>query len=178
MSESASPVTTALSLGPCDDVRELAARYLEEYVAKIRVFLQVTDDSALWQRPREGTNSLGNLLLHLSGNLELWINNSLGNGTYQRDRGAEFSTDQGAGKEELLIRLEEVVARCRATLMEFPQKQLSARIDVQGYEMDGLGIIVHAVEHMSYHTGQIAWAVKGASPEGAAIELYPQHADE
>ena len=172
------PVVTALTQGPCPSFHLLSARYLEEYCAKIRVVAEELDDDQLWWRRAEGTNSVGNLLLHLAGNLSLWILQGVGGEAYVRDRAGEFAASGGAGREELLSRLEAVVARCREVLERDLDHPLDRPLDIQGYSVDAQGAIFHAVEHMGYHTGQIVWAVKLLLGSRHGIEFYPQHGSE
>jgi uncharacterized damage-inducible protein DinB len=175
---SASPVQTALSQGPCSSFHLLAARYLEEYLGKIHHAVSLLDEEQLWWRPAPGTNSLGNLLLHLTGNLSLWLGQGLGEVPYARDRAGEFTAERSQGREALLGGLTQAVAECRRILTEEDGKALDRPVDVQGYQADALGVIFHAVEHMSYHTGQILWAAKQALGQEHGIEFYPRHRDE
>lgn len=170
-------VTNVLQRGPCPRLPELLARYLEEYLAKIRVAAAALPDEALWHRPTEPVNSVANLLLHLAGNLSLWILRGLGGEEVARDRSGEFAARGGLGGDELLARLAEVVERCTATLRALDEASLAEVVELQGYTVDRLGVAVHAVEHMSYHTGQILQLAKLLAP-AAGIELYPQHRGE
>ena len=175
---SSEPVVTALSRGPCPSFHLLSARYLDEYCAKIRVVAEELDEDQLWWRPAEGTNSVGNLLLHLVGNLSLWILQGVGGETYERDRAGEFAASGGPGREELLSGLESVVARCREVLERDRENSLDRQLDIQGYSVDARGAMFHAVEHMGYHTGQIVWAVKLLLGSRHGIEFYPRHSSE
>lgn len=170
--------TTALSRGPAGALPELAGRYLEEYLEKIRLALERLDGDQLWWRPAPGTNSAGNLLLHLCGNLSYWILAGVGGRPYQRDRGGEFAADRSDGSAELLGRLEEVVMACRGVLAALAPEDLERRVAIQGYDTNVLGAVFHAVEHMSYHTGQIVWIVKAQQAGPDRLEFYPQHAGE
>jgi uncharacterized damage-inducible protein DinB len=172
----------ALARGPAGGLPELASRYLEEYLDKIRVSLERLDEDQIWWRPAPGTNSAGNLVLHLSGNLSLWILSGVGGRPFERHRSEEFAADRSHGRAELLSRLEEVVAACRGVLGSLAPEDLEREAEVQGYEVDVLGAVFHAVEHMSYHAGQIVWIAKsltngGGEGEGR-MEFYPRHAGE
>jgi uncharacterized damage-inducible protein DinB len=170
----APPVATALSRGRAEGLQELAARYLEEYLGKIAFALERLPDDRLWWRPTPDSNSAGNLVLHLCGNLSLWLLASVGGEAFNRDRAAEFSARGGVDAPELTRRLREVVGRCTALLRGLPSDALGRRLRVQGYDTDVQGVVFHAAEHMSYHTGQILYLLKAAAPEGG-VELYPQH---
>src|SRR5436190_14187015 len=91
---------TALSRGRAD-LFELAARYLEEYLAKTRLVLDELPAERLWWRPRPSANSAANLVLHLCGNLSLWLLKSVGDEAFERDRAAEFAAISGPGAAEL-----------------------------------------------------------------------------
>lgn len=174
------PPRIALSRGPAGGLPELAARYLEEYLDKIRLAAERLDEDQVWWRPGPGTNSVGNLILHLSGNLSLWILSGVGGRPFDRRRSEEFSADRSHGRAELLARLEEVVTACRGVLAALGPEDLEREARVQGYSVNVLGAVFHAVEHMSYHTGQIVWIAKRLSGgEGEErLEFYPQHAEE
>jgi uncharacterized damage-inducible protein DinB len=172
------PLATALSRGPAGSFFELAARYLEEYDAKIAIALAELPEDRLWWRPAAGTNSPGNLVLHLCGNLSLWLLGAVGGETHHRDRAGEFTADGGSDKAELRGRLGEVVARCTALLRGLEPDIAGRRLEVQGYSTDAFAAVFHAVEHMSYHTGQMLYLAKLSLPEGRSLELYPQHRGE
>src|SRR5687768_1530972 len=64
-----------------------------EYPAKISQCLATLPSGALWQRTDTGSNSIGNLLLHLEGNVRQWIISSVGGAPDARQRSAEFAAD-------------------------------------------------------------------------------------
>ena len=169
---------TALSRGPAASLPELASRYLEEYLDKIRLAVAGLDDEQIWWRPAPGTNSAANLMLHLCGNLSLWILAGAGGRSYERHRSAEFAADGGRSKGELLEGLGRVVAECREVLGALDPAALDRPLGVQGYEADLLSAVVHGVEHMSYHTGQIVWIAKQLRAGTDPFEFYPRHSGE
>ena len=171
-------LATALSRGPAPSFPELAARYLEEYLAKISFALERLPPERLWWRPTPDANAAGNLLLHLCGNLTQWVLSGLGGQQVERHRAAEFAAREGAPKDELLKRLAGVVDDVRAVLGVLEAADLAAPRHLQGYDTDGAGVVFHVVEHMSYHTGQIVAATKQITGPGARIEFYPQHRGE
>ena len=179
MSSTSAPrpaVATALSRGAGASFAELAARYLEEYLAKIAFALERLPPERLWWRPTPESNAAGNLVLHLCGNLSLWLLASVGGEPFVRDRAAEFAATGGADAGELRARLAAVVARCAALLRRLDEDRLDQPLDVQGYQTDVRAAVFHAVEHMSYHTGQLLYLLKQSVPAGGErVELYPQH---
>jgi hypothetical protein len=173
--------------GAADRLVELADRYLGEYLEKIDRSTAGLGPEAIWHRPDERSNSIGNLLLHLRGNLTQWVLGGLLGEPFERRRGAEFAARPeaadpgrrvGLGRDELLAALAEVVERCRAGVRRLEAGELGRRRAIQGYEIDGYGALFHAVEHMSYHTGQIVMRAKELLPPGVELEFYPQHRNE
>ncbi len=169
---------TALSRGPAPSLPELAGRYLEEYLDKVRLALAGLDDEQVWWRPAPGTNSAGNLVLHLCGNLSLWLLAGAGGRHYERHRSAEFAAEGGHSRDELLAKLAGVVAECLEVLAALDSADLARPLEVQGYTTDLLSAVLHAVEHTSYHTGQIVWIAKQLRAGKAPFEFYPRHTGE
>jgi len=152
----------------------LLGRYLE----RIQFAVSRLDDEQLWWRPAEGTNSVGNLVLHLRGNLTQWIVSGLGGAPDRRRRSLEFSAVDGATAPELLAELTQVVDRCREIAAGLDEAELDRVRSIQGYEVTGLVALYHAVEHMSYHTGQIVYVAKQLLGPSSGIDFYPQHRNE
>ena len=99
-------------------------------------------------------------MLHLCGNISQYVISSLGETEDKRNRDAEFSVTGGLTKDELLKKLEDVVDTAKRVVFDSTSSQLVKIRSVQGFSFSGVGIILHAVEHYSYHTGQIAFWVK------------------
>ena len=155
-----------------------ADKYLGEYLQKIEHCTSLLSEPQVWWRPNDACNSVGNLLLHLRGNLSQWVLAGIGGEAIERHRSAEFAAREAAPKSELLAGLADAVARARRTVREIQSADLARRTRVQGYDTDGLGIVFHVVEHMAYHTGQIIAVTKQLLGPAANIEFYPQHRGE
>lgn len=169
---------TALAAGRAGSIQELAARYFEEYLQKIRLATAELSDQEIWWRPHDTFNSIGNLLLHLRGNLSLWVLAGLGGESYGRDRAAEFTARDQGSREELTEMLVSVVRDCQRTVRELSTEDLAEDILVQGYSVARLDALFHAVEHMSYHTGQIVQTAKQLGGDARSFEFYPRHGGE
>jgi uncharacterized damage-inducible protein DinB len=154
---------------------ETAAHYWNEYLGKIAAALEPLGEEQVWWRPDEGSNSVGNLLAHLDGNLSQWVLAGLGGEPYERHRDAEFAARGGASKAELLAHLRATVERCCAVAARLTDDDLARPHRIQKYELDGARALFHTVEHMSYHTGQIVLLAK---LHGARLDFYPQHRGE
>src|SRR5262249_17529225 len=102
---------------PENQTMDFASTFLErsryylatEYRIKIRAAVESLPDGALWSRPNGESNSVGNLLMHLAGNVRQWVVSGVGGATDVRDRGGEFSARDGAGADELLAALDAVL---------------------------------------------------------------------
>lgn len=133
---------------------------LEENLGKIKKSVGLLQDDLLWQRPNENSLSIGNQLLHLCGNIQQYGISSLGNQPDHRERDLEFGTKGGYDKEMLLQKLEEIISKTILICQDLSQSELERVRMVQGYQFSGIGVLIHLVEHLSYHTGQIIFYIK------------------
>jgi len=133
---------------------------IDENTRMIKKSVAEISEEEIWQKPNDSLNSVANLLLHLCGNITQYVISSLGDTEDSRQRDAEFSMDGGFTKEELINKLDDVVDTAKRVIYNTTPNQLVNIKSVQGYSFSGVGIILHAVEHYSYHTGQIAFWVK------------------
>jgi uncharacterized damage-inducible protein DinB len=142
--------------------------FKEDFLAQVKYCLEQMPDSDLWWRPNEQSNSVGNLVLHLCGNMRQWIVSSIGGVPFERDRDAEFSERRPVSKAELIARIDAVVNDVDKVLESLPTAGLLQRFAVQTYKTSQLHAIYHVVEHFSYHLGQILYIYKmrtGKDPE-------------
>jgi len=133
---------------------------LDESTRMIKSSLKRLHDEDVWKKPNDSSNSIGNLILHLCGNMHQYIIAALGNSVDIREREKEFSATSGFTKEELLGMLQEKVDLVKETIKTCTITNLLDKREVQGFNFSGIGIILHVVEHYSYHTGQIAYWTK------------------
>src|SRR5205823_8124238 len=89
----------------------LRARITKVFPAQIRECLAKLDDEQIWWRPNESSNSVGNLVIHLAGSLNHFLNRQLGGFDYDRDRAAEFAERRHIPKDELLATFDEMVSK-------------------------------------------------------------------
>jgi uncharacterized damage-inducible protein DinB len=157
-----------------DLAREFVARsrfYLnEEYRTKIRRAVRAIPADVIWQRANEESNSVGNLLVHLAGNVRQWIVSGVGGAPDTRDRPAEFKARGGASADELLARLEAVLTEADGALARLTPEDLTERRTIQGRDVTVMAAIYSAVQHFSMHLGQIIMIAKEHSP--GAIRFY------
>jgi uncharacterized damage-inducible protein DinB len=133
---------------------------LNENTPRIAKCLNELIESEIWLRPNEASNSIGNLILHLCGNIRQYAISSLGGKPDTRKRDEEFAAKGGYNRLQLLEMLESTVVEAINTILESNEENLLKTRMVQGFHLSGTGIIIHVTEHFSYHTGQIAFMTK------------------
>jgi uncharacterized damage-inducible protein DinB len=140
--------------------KEFVRRVCEESIPRILQCLSMLEEEQVWYRQNEHVNSVGNLVLHLNGNGRQWILSGLGGIPDNRLRYAEFIPDQDVSKNELVTILEKLDKDLRPVIDSLSDATLSAIHQVQVFEESGLSILIHVIEHFSYHTGQITLLTK------------------
>lgn len=141
-------------------VAEVRRRLIAESVPRLKTCLALLSQEEIWQRPNRETVSIGNLVLHLNGNLRQWVLSTLGGLPDTRQRQSEFDEPGPLPTAELLGRLDEVMSGVEQVLARVTPDVLLATHRVQGFEETGTAILLHVTEHYSYHVGQITYAVK------------------
>lgn len=140
------------------------------FLPKIRLCVEQLTDEQIWWRANEDSNSIGNLLLHLSGNARQWIISGIGRAADTRQRHTEFDERELLPRQELLTSLTATVNEADAVLASLDEQQLSATHHIQGYDVTGLYAVYHVVEHFSMHTGQIILLTKAM--KGGGLNFY------
>jgi uncharacterized damage-inducible protein DinB len=114
----------------------------------------------IWMRNTENANSVGNLVLHLCGNVRQWIGYGVGGQPDVRDRDSEFAARGGLQPAELSERLQTTISDAAGIIRNLPPERLAERRTIQKYDVTEMEAILHVVEHFSQHTGQIIFATK------------------
>ena len=133
---------------------------INESAKRVTKCLDEIDEIELWKKPNEHSNSIGNIVLHLCGNIRQYIISSLGQVEDIRERDKEFSANEAFKKSELLTKLQQTINEAITVLEGLDESALVKLYFVQGFQLSGIGIVIHVTEHFSYHTGQIAFWVK------------------
>ena len=132
----------------------------EDFLPKIERCLELLNDEQIWWRPNAESNSIGNLLLHLSGNARQWIVCGVGGASDARDRDAEFAQREMITRDQLVTLVRTTLADVDTALARFDPDKLLEKKNIQGLEVTVLEAILHVVEHFSMHTGQIILLTK------------------
>lgn len=141
-------------------ILEAERRIFDESYQRIYKCLDLLTEEQVWQRPNENLSSIGNLILHLCGNARQWIVSGLGGKEDDRNRDREFQEGSKCSKWKLKRMLEELQIELKMVFQKINEEDLKRVRSVQVFEESGLSILIHVIEHFSYHTGQITWFTK------------------
>jgi hypothetical protein len=147
---------------------ELASRFLAfsrnkllgQYWPRLRDTVASLTHEQVWWRPNESSNSIGNLVLHLNGNVYQWLVASFNKESDQRNRPQEFSRRGDIPVNTLIDRLGATLAKAEAVLTRLTAAELLAPYEIQGYQVHGLDAVYQVVEHFGLHYGQIIYIAK------------------
>ncbi len=143
-----------------EEIKKETQRRLNENLIRLEKCLSLLNQEELWYRPNENTASVGNLVLHLTGNVRQWLLSGLGGEPDNRKRQGEFDQTGPIPASELLTDLKTVLDKVNLLLDRISPEILIEQRSVQGFNESGISIIVHVVEHFSYHVGQITYITK------------------
>ena len=135
---------------------------LTQMAGYIEVCVERLDSEQVWQGPQ---NSVGNLVLHLCGNVRQWIGTSIGGAVDVRQREREFAASSRMSTEELLLLLNGTVGEAVAILRGLEPDRLTERVPTQDGERHALEVIYQVVGHFQQHAGQIIFATKQLTGE-------------
>ncbi len=139
---------------------KFSADKLDQFAGRIEVCLDKLNEDQVWMRGNENQNAIGNLVLHLCGNMRQWITAKIGGIPDERARDAEFAARGGMTVPELAAHMRREVDQAVAVVRTLPPPRLAERITVQNFDVSVLESIYHVVEHFAMHTGQIMFATK------------------
>jgi hypothetical protein len=148
------PNTTALFLAFSRN------KLLGQYWPRMRSAVGSLTDAQIWWRPNAASNSIGNLLLHLNGNVRQWLVASFNREQDLRDRPAEFSATGEIPGSALVAKLDATIQQASEVLARITEAELLAPYEIQGYHVTGLDAVYQVVEHFGLHHGQILYITK------------------
>jgi uncharacterized damage-inducible protein DinB len=137
-----------------------SAHKLTQLSGRIQDCLGRLSSEQVWARGHENENSVGNLVLHLCGNVDQWIGSGIGGKPDDRQRDAEFAARGNIQPAELSERLDKTVTEAAGTIRHLAHTRLSDKLTIQKYDITMMEAIYHVVEHFAQHTGQIIFATK------------------
>jgi hypothetical protein len=131
-----------------------------QYWPRLRSCAESLTDEQIWWRPNASCNSVGNLMLHLNGNLRQWLVTSFNRQPDLRDRPAEFAADGSISGSALIEKLGATVEEALKVLGRLTEEDLVAPYEIQGFHVTGLAAIYQVIEHFGLHYGQISYITK------------------
>jgi len=154
------------------DFLATAAGTLAQNLDRIETCVPRLPVDAVWARASENENAVGNLLLHLEGNVRQWILSGVAGAPDTRDRSSEFSARSGAAATLLLANLRTTVVKAVDVIRSLPYARLAEQVSIQGYDTTVLSAIFHVAEHFSGHTYQIILITKHVTGEDLGFYAY------
>jgi uncharacterized damage-inducible protein DinB len=137
-----------------------AAIKMRQLLHRIEVCVEKLDDDQLWLRREANSNAIGNLCLHLNGNVRQWILHGVAGQPDMRKRDEEFAARGGIERAELMALLRGTVEEACAVIESLEEEDLLRIVRPQNYEVCAMEAVFHVVEHFAQHTGQIIFAMK------------------
>lgn len=146
---------------------ELTSLYTRDLARLVRQF-DALDDARLWKVVPGVTNSAGNLLLHLNGNLREFIGRQLGGVPYVRDRPREFAA-KDASREVMRAELTELASLIPGVIGRMSEGRWNEVFpeNVLGEPLTNRQFVTHLYGHLNYHLGQIDYLRRVLTGEGA-----------
>ena len=149
-----------------------AAEKLTQLCERVETCLGKLNPDQIWMRGTENQNAVGNLVLHLNGNIRQWILSGVGGTPNARDRDQEFAARGGMEPQALGRLLRDAVDQALVVIRSLPPSRLAERVTIQGHDVTLLEAIFHVVEHFSGHTSQIIFVTKMLTGEDLGFYSY------
>jgi len=142
-------------------IRDFTRNY-QNSAEKIHGLVEPLSEEQVWTKPYPYGNSIGNLLLHLTGNLNYYFGAEMGGTGYVRNRPLEFAETSRIPKDELLKRFDEAIAIVAAVLLKQSESDWGAAYAAKGLEEigDRFSAFLHCAGHIYHHTGQMIYLCK------------------
>jgi uncharacterized damage-inducible protein DinB len=154
-------------------IRQSRHSLLRYHLPRIERCVSTLSEAEVWSRPNPASNSIGNLLLHLEGNVRQWIMSGLGSAPDRRRRDLEFSEPGPLPRAVTLAHLRKTVQAAARVLARLSASDLARHYEIQGFRVTGLEAVFHVTEHFAFHTGQIIYATKSLRGEDLGFTRLP-----
>lgn len=145
-------------------------KLFSEWWPRLRSTVESLTEDQLWWRPNDASNSIGNLLLHLNGNIRQWLVDSFNRQEDRRNRPAEFAEKAGGPPAPILAQLGATLDEAAQVLSRLTERDLLAPMEIQGYHVTGLIAVYQVVEHFGLHYGQVMYITKAL--QGKDLGFY------
>ena len=161
-----------LSRAFLDQARHLLAHV---YLPRIAACVRELSAEQIWWRSNAASNSVGNLILHLEGNVKQWIVSGLGGTPDRRQRDLEFAETGPILPRTLIARLRRAVIDAAWVIDKLDDEALAKTYSIQGFRVTGLRVVFHVAEHFSHHAGQIILLTKSLARKDLKFTHLPNN---
>jgi uncharacterized damage-inducible protein DinB len=148
------------------DLSKIVASGFSDYYARIRNDVHRLVDplstEQLWLSPYTYGNSVGHLILHLTGNLNYYIGTQIAGTGYVRDRNREFAEKEHEPKEQVLANFDRAIAMVVSTIQQQSADDWSAPYSaaMETSVKDRFDMVLRCTAHAYHHVGQIIYLCK------------------
>ncbi|MDU0201005.1 DUF1572 family protein [Paenibacillus sp. MAH-36] len=138
----------------------------------VLVLEQLNDEQVNW-RPNESSNSISNLIVHISGNINDRIGKGMNKIPFTRDRDGEFEV-HFISKNDLIENIKTSFHEVKETLMAMDNEGLLQTQKTGNREQTNLEIFIQSATHFSEHMGQILYIAKILKDEDYLTTTVPK----
>ncbi len=135
--------------------------------------LEMLSEDQIWWRPNPASNSIGNMVLHLCGNVRQWIISGLGGEPDRRERDKEFAEQGPIARRELVEKIEKTVNEACRVIRRLTPRELARPRVIQKFNVTGFIAVNHVAEHFAFHSGQILYVTKMLRGEDLGFTRLP-----
>ena len=136
------------------------ARYFRHLAERVEKHLRALPKDRVYFKPFVYGNSLGHLVLHLTGNLNHYIGAEIAGTGYVRDRPREFTEPDPPPPEEALAKFRDAVEMVAKTIAAQSPQDWGRPIDNNQPIQTRFGMFLVCLAHLNNHVGQMAWIVQ------------------
>jgi uncharacterized damage-inducible protein DinB len=145
-----------------DNLREAFASEYRARAAEVRKWVDPLSDEQFWRNPFTHGNSVGHLVLHLTGNLSYYIGARIANSGYIRNRDLEFTESRRLPKAEAIRKFDDTIALVIATIEKQSESEWTAPYSAErdSTSKNRLDIFLRCASHLYHHIGQIIYLAR------------------
>lgn len=141
------------------------SKLFDQYWPRLRSAVEPLTNEQFWFRPNAASNSIGNLVLHLNGNVGQWLVAAFNHLEDTRNRPGEFGERRRIEPGLVMERLDATMHEAANVLARLTPAELTTTYQIQGYTVSGLAAVYQVVEHFGLHYGQIVYIAKALRAE-------------
>lgn len=141
-------------------LQALRTRITRVFPDQIRSAVEALTDEQFWWRPNESSNSAGNIVLHLTGSLNHFLNRNFGGLDFVRDRPAEFAERRLLPKAEVMAAFDDMIANAEKTFDGLTPERLAGPSPEPKTHRNAAEDLLNIAMHIANHAGQIVWIAK------------------